>query len=427
MKFRWGSVLAALILFGLVGCQTPPVQLSPSEQWIKDNLSVREKSDVLVDKGTALYAQMLDEDSLKYIAKIKTILETALKADPANQRASEALKTLDTFVTKRQTDAQNKVKVLTAKSAATLSEKEKYDLVVVFQQLQLLAPPNFDLKKLNDQVTPIRTEVVKTKSANIQDYETKLQNPKFESSAGKMVSLMHDEIVSLQVVDPTNAGAKAATDWLDKFLVARNQTDLEAAKKAYAAKDYSTAAKTAGRVEQSLAGIGSDNTGEVDALLYKVYFDWAKDLLTAKKYGEATSRVGEALNLNSTAEALDLRDKIAKASLTRDYDAEYDSIDKQLASLIAAGDLKTAWNLANSTGNQLKKEDTKTKLSGRKKQILDATHALYDAAVASYGDEDYREAKLGFDVVVAIDPAWQLVKSYQDKAKAKLQALGGKP
>jgi hypothetical protein len=422
MKLGWKLwVAATLALTTFAGCMTP------AEKWISENLTTREKSDLLVDRGNILFAQMLDADSLEDITRVRAVFQTAKTTDAGNPRPTEALKKLETFVTKRQTDAQAKVKSLTAKSTATLSDKEKYDLVVVFQQLQILAPPNFDLSKLSDQVLPIRAEVIKRSTQTIADYEKALNGTKSDAAAGKMISAIHDSVVSLQVIDPANAQAKAANERLAKFLVDRNQADVTAASKAYAAKDYAGAAKLLVKVEQALAGVGSDNTAEVDALLYKVYFDWSKDLFTAKKYGEASSRVQDALGVNATSEASDLRDKISKAATAKDYDAEYDSVDKQLDALVTSGDLKTAWNLASATGPQLKKDDTKAKLASRKKQILDAAHALYDSAVVSYNEEDYREAKLGFDVVVAIDPAWQLVKSYQDKAKAKLQALGGKP
>ena len=74
----------------------------------------------------------------------------------------------------------------------------------------------------------------------------------------------------------------------------------------------------------------------------------------------------------------------------------------------------------------MKKDDTKGQATARRKQILDGVHVLYDKAVKSYNEEDYAEAKLGLDIVVAVDPGYLLAKSYHEKAKSKIQALGGR-
>lgn len=409
--------LTGVFLLSLAGC------LTPADRWLSENLSVRQKADIIADRGVEQYNQMVDLDALARIPAVRNLFTTALSVDPLNARATEYLAKVDAFLTKRQTETVTKVKSL--QTRPTLSAKDKYQLVVLVQQLQVLAPPDFDLTKLSAQTAPLRVEVLKKSSQDIAEAEKALTAAKTEAALGKALSAVRNAIDALRVIDPKSADADAASVRLAAFLDARNKADLDLARKSLSAKDYAAATKALDRVEQARSGAGAAAGDELSGLQYDVALAWARDLFAAKKYPEAGARINDALQVRVTPEAKDLRDKITAAANLRDYDAEYDALDKQLDSLIGAGDLRTSWNLITQTGPKLKKPETKNRLAARQKQVLDAAHALYDAAVQSYNDEDYREAKTWFDTVALIDPAYQLVKAYQDKAKAKLQALGG--
>lgn len=415
---RW-TVVAAL-LAALSGC------LSPSDKWLTQNLSPSEKAGLITARGQSLYETLLEKDDLSLIPSVRSVYATALLADPGNEKTLEAQKTLDTWVTKRQTDAKGKAASLTAKKPELLTEKEKYDLVVVFRQLKVLAPPDFNLVELETKVAPLEAEVIAYSTKRILTYEQSLAVAKSEASIAVILSSIKNSIAALVLIDPKNPEAAAAEKRLSLSIEEHLSSNLADAKKALTAKSYSDAVKALAVVDKTLTSVGAEPPEDVQKLRYQVYFDWAKSLFDSKKFSEATSRINSALAVKSTEEALDLKVKIGRSASARDFDAEYAAIDKQIEGLIKSGDFDAAWSMIGTTLPQLKKDDTKAQATSRRKQILDGVHDLYDSAVKSYNEEDYAEAKLGLDIVVAVDPGYLLAKSYYEKAKSKIQALGGR-
>jgi len=409
---RFCLLWIVVALLGVVSCQTPV------DRWLADHLSDREKSGILVDKALDAFQKAQDSNDLVSIPGIKATLQLADSLDPTNPQIVETQKKVEAYLNRRVAESQNKVKALSDKGSLTY--KEKYTLVVLVQQLQVLSPPGVDLSKLGTQTAAVRAEVVAAETKAVAEAA------KTEAAAGKALANEYKAIASLRQVDPRNSDADAASSQLTKELATRAQAYLDAAKKASAAKDYPAADRALDKIDQVLAGAGYQTTSETDSLRYTLSLDWARALLADKKFGEAAGRVNDALAVQVTSEALELREKIAQVSSVRDWDAEYDALEAQLDALIKAGDLKGAWNLQNETGPRLKKDDTKTRLAVRRNQILDAVHARYDSALASYNDEDYGDAKAGFDVVAAVDPGYKLTRAYQDKARARLQLLEGK-
>jgi hypothetical protein len=415
---RWWGVAALGAAVVLAGCQTP------GDRWLADHLSPREKSTLMVDKGLATLEQVADEGDLSLIPSVQAAFRAALSVDPTDPRIIEAQKKLDTYLAKRRTEGQARLKVLTDK--ASLTDKEKYTLVVLVRQLELLAPPGLDLSKVSAQTAPIRAEVLRKATLAVTDAEKTLAAAKTETLVAKALSRVYKAIGDLRQLDAKNPDAEAAAGRLSTELNRRAKVWLDAGKKAWLARDYQGAIRSLDRIDQVLTGAGYQPTAQADEVRYGASLDWARALYNDKKYGEAGTRINDALAVEATPDALDLREKIIQAASVRDWDAEYDALDRQLDSLIKAGELKTAWSLAASTSARLKKDDTKAQLAARRRQILDAAHDVYDASIASYNDEDYGDAKSGFDLVAAIDPGWKLTRAYQDKARARLQLLEGR-
>lgn len=419
MKRFFAPTLAVAILLVLTACVTP------ADRWIADHLSAREKAALLVDKGLAAYDRMVEADDFTAAPGIKATLQLALETDPLEPRAPDALKRVDAFLTRRQNETKAEVKTLVGKSS--LTDREKYQLVVLVRQLEALSVPGVDLSQLVKQTATIRAEVLKKSVQNLADAEKALGKAQGEPAAGKALAAISQAIGALRAVAPLSNEAESAARRLTGELDVRAKADLSKARGARQAKDYSAATKALDHIEKTLVPPGYRPGPEVADLKYQVSFEWARTLFEARKHGEAASRVGDALEVRVTAEALDLREKINQAASFRDWDAEYEGVDRQLADLVQAGDLKTAWNLVNSTLPKLKKDATKTRLATRQKQIVDGAHELYEEAVRAYSEEDYGEALAGFDTVAAIDPRWKLTKAYLDKARAKTQVLGGVP
>ena len=419
-KSLCGWSLVVVLLATLAGC------LSPTDKWLTQNLTASEKSAIIASRGLVLYEKLLAEKDYTLVAQIRAYYATALVADAANSKTLEAIDALDAWLTKRQSDAKQTAATLTAKKPETLTEKDKIELVLVFRELKGLAPPDFDLLALEARVAPLEVEVLALFTKRIESDEKALAAAKTESAKTPLFVSLKNSVAALQKLDPKNPDVASAEARLAASLNAHLAISVGDTRKALGAKNFAEAVKALIVADKTLAAVSLDPPEDVQKLRYQIYFDWAKNLFDTKKYSEATSRINSALAVQSTDEALDLKVKIARAATTRDFDAEYAAIDKQIDGLIKSGDFNAAWSMVGTTLPQLKKEDTKAQATARRKQILEGVRSLYEKAVKSYNEEDYAEAKLGLDIVVAVDPGYLLAKSYHEKAKAKIQALGGR-
>lgn len=411
----WRIVLVGSLAV-VVGC------LTPTDRWLVENLSPEEKAALLVDRSLMVYQTLVDSDRLEGLPGVRTTLELALKTHPGDPRATEALKRLNAFVEKRQAEARSRVQALVAKP--TLTEKEKFTLVVLVRQLEQLAAPGVELAPLTAQAAPIRAEVIQTLLARLAAVEAASVSG---ATSVKAIRDINAVIQDLGAVDPEHPEVRASRQRLEARVAALVDTDIGLATKSLQARDYPATMRTLGRIDQTLDAAGSTSTSQVADLRYKTLYGWAESLFAAKAYAEASSRINDALALRATPEAAALREKISQAAAFRDWDAEYEALDKQIDALVRAGDLQTAWNLVIAGAARLKKDATKARIEARRKAVLEAVHGLYETGVRAYNEEDYTTAKAAFDTVAAIDPGWKLTKSYQDKARAKVQFLGGKP
>lgn len=413
MRLLLRTVLVGSLVV-LVGC------LTPTDRWLVENLSPEEKAALLVDRSLAAFQVLVDTENLEGLATVRTTLDLALKAHPGDLKATEALRKVNSFVEKKQAETRTRVETLIAKPR--LTDREKFTLVALVRQLEQLAVPGVDLSGLTAQAAPIRAEVIQTLLTNLAAAEAAPG-----TNAIKAVKAISAVLQDLGAVDPRHPEFLASRQRLDARVNALVDADLVLATKSLQSRDYSGTLRTLGRIEQTLEASGTPAPPQVSDLRYRTLYAWADSLFATKAYAEASSRINDALALRASPEAAALREKISQAAAFRDWDAEYDALDRQIDNLVRTGDLQTAWNLVITGAARLKKDATKARIEARKKGVLDAVHTLYETGVRAYNEEDYATAKAAFDTVAAIDPGWKLTKSYQDKARAKAQFLGGNP
>lgn len=399
-----------------LSCQTAP------DRWLTDHLTPAEKADLLNDRAEAALARLTESGDVGQADRARQLFVLAKAADPSGTRAAEGLKKLDAAVAGKQAESQAAVRTLTAK--AVLSDKEKYTLTLLVRRLELLNAPGVDLAKLKTQTAPIRDEVLRTTKAALAAAEKAVTDAKTDAALVKAVGAEASAADALKAVEPPPGESAKAVDRLAVFLAKKSRDGVAAAEVQRKLGDFASANRLLDQLRALYRAAGLTPAADLEDASYRTDFLWAKKLFDEKKYGEAASRDSDALDHRSTPEALELRDRIAQAAAARDWDAEYEGLDRQIDGLIRGGDLRTAWNLVQTAGPRLKKDETKTRLTARRRQILDGSHDLYDTAVAAYNDEDYAEAQGRLEVVSAIDPTWKLTRSYLDKAKAKLALLG---
>lgn len=413
---RWRCFSSLFLVLLAVSCQTP------ADRWISEHYTAEEKAGLLVEKAQRTFEAMVDRDDLSDLPVLRAALQLAQETAPGNTKVRQASQQLELYVTQKRTDSQATVRTLTAKPS--LTDKEKYRLVVLLRQLEQLSAAGLDLSKLNAQTAGIRAEVVKKTAETLVVAEKAVLAARTDTETIRSVASTAAAIEALRQVQGPTPEVNKAVERLAAYVVSTEKTGLELVAKAVKLQDYSSASKALAQVTKLYAAAAIEPGPALDGWSYRIALEWARVLFNAKKYAEASSRISDALAVQSTAEALDLRDKITQAATFRDWDGAYDDLDRQIEALIRGGDWKTAWNSVVTTTQRLTKEENKTRIAARRKQILDGVHELYDRSVAAYNEEDFPEAKTGFETVVAVDPSWKLSRAYLEKVKGKLQALG---
>jgi|GEM_PF-618839 hypothetical protein len=424
------------------------------DQFISKNLSPEEKSEIIFQKGLALYNEkLMEKNDLKAIPEVRSYFEAALQADPANLKAQEYLAKTDSFKSLRFAGFVKTAKALKEKKNRT--ESEDYELVLATQRAQDLNALDGEIIKLKAETADLRKQVIQKRVAKLAELEKKLKAEKNATEIAKLVPQTTKLIGEIQQIDPANKDAGSVKKSLDEIVASTARKDIDEAKAKLAKKQYAEAEVAALRANKTMAGVSKEGNPEVNALMYDIYYAWAGDLYAAKKYESANSRVSQAIAVSRTNEALDLKTKIAKAAAAgakpvaagakpaaqpvagtgkpaataapaaRDYDAEIDDMLQTVDSAIARGDLPGAWDLINANVLKVKQQANKDKLTAKKAVIEAKMKTLYADSVAAYNDEDYETARDGFRMIVKINPGYEQAQAYLDRANTKIRALAG--
>ena len=298
-------------------------------------------------------------------------------------------------------------------------------MVLAIEKAARLKSGNKDVTKLQTSSKDVRAEVIQTRVNQLKDLQLKI---KAENDQQKLVKLIRSSdtlLDQVNAVDPNNGDTKTIRKETDARVKALVEKDLKIATEKLEAKKYAEAETALLRADKSVAAVTNEKDADIQAIKYKLYYAWGSSLYSAKKYQSAGEKASLALKASETREASILKSKIDKAAATRDYDADIDDILSSVDSLLAKGDPVSALAAIKSNISNLKVQANKASLSAKQDLVFAQRDRLYKDAIALYNDEDYEGARQKFQIVTAIDPAYEQAQSYLDKANTKIKALSG--
>jgi hypothetical protein len=422
--------IAALVFLALSACVS-----MEADGFIASHLTPQEKAELIFQKGLALYNdKLMEQNDLKAIPEVRDYFANALRADPLHAKAQEYLNKTDSFKEQRFQTYLKTAKRLKDKKGRTPGED--YELLVATQRALDLNPMDAEIYKIRLDTADVRKQVIQKRVDQLAALEKKLKTEKSQTEIAKIVPQTAKIITEIQLIDPGNRDAAAIKNSVNNIIAANAKKDLDDARAKLTAKKYSDAEAAALRAEKSMSGLSSEAKTEVASLKYQIYYKWAVDLYAAKKYESANTRVSQAIAVNRSSEALDLKAKIAKignaaakssaaTDAKRDYDAEIDDILQTIDSAIDKGDLANAIDMVNVNIDRMNVQGNKDKLSAKKAAISDKVKSIYADAVAAYNDEDYEGARDGFRVVIKVNANYEQAQAYLEKANNKIRALEG--
>jgi tetratricopeptide (TPR) repeat protein len=433
------SLAAAIILSACVSANT--------DVFIAKNMSSKEKSRIIFEKGLDLYnSKLMENNDLQAIPEVRGYFEAAVQADPENLKAQEYLSKTDAFKAHRFESYLKNAKRLRDKKGRT--DGESFELVLSTQRASDLDAVNGELIKLKIDTAEIRKMVIQKRVDSLETLEKKLKASKAPSEVAKLVPQTNKIISEVQLIDPGNRDAAGVKRSMDDVVLGFAKKDLEDTRNFMTVKKYANAETCLLRAEKTLSNVTKEKNPEVVSLKYQLYFKWAQEFYAQKQYISADNRVNIAISANKTAEALDLKNRISRAVAaksqagrlakagpkvlkpgspleTKDYDAEIDGVLESVDATIARDDLRGAMDLIDFNIEMMKVQANVDKLQAKKAIIIDKLKSIYSDSVASYNEEDYETARDGFRSVIRIDPDYEQAQAYLEKANNKIRALEG--
>lgn len=416
------KVVFTLIVAG--GCLIATSCASRIDTFLVNELSQKEKAAILFDRCVKTYNEdVVGKGDVSLIARLRADFNEVLDLDPLNADAGKYIDELDSWADRRFSQLLKNASALAASAKRT--DAQNYDMVLAIEKASRIKDGNKDLAKLQTATKSVRTNVIQTRVAQLKDLQTKI---KAENDQQKLVKLIRSSdtlLDQVNAVDPGNGDTKAIRKETDARVKGLVEKDLKIAKEKLEAKKYADAETALLRADKSVAAITDEKDADIQSLKYKLYYAWANSLYAAKKFQSAGEKANLALRASATREASILKSKIDKAAATRDYDADIDDILSSIDSLLAKGDPVGALSAIKSSLPNLKVQANKASLSAKQDLAFAQRDRIYKDAIALYNDEDYESARQKFQIVTAIDPAYEQAQSYLDKANTKIKALSG--
>jgi hypothetical protein len=433
------SVVSAFILSACVSANT--------DVFIARNMSSKEKSRIIFEKGLDLYnSKLMENNDLQAIPEVRGYFEAAVQADPENLKAQEYLSKTDAFKAHRFESYLKNAKRLKDKKGRT--DGESFELVLSTQRAADLDAVNGELIKLRIDTVEIRKMVIQKRVDSLETLEKKLKASKAQSEVAKLIPQATKIISEVQLIDPGNRNAAGVKRSMDDVVLGFAKKDLEDTRNFIAAKKYANAETCLLRAEKTLSNVTKEKNPEVATLKYQLYFKWSQEFFAQKQYISADNRVNIAIAANKTTEALDLKNKISRAAAaksqagkpaktgpkslkigspveSKNYDDEIDGVLESVDATIARDDLRGAMDLIDFNIEMMNVQANIDKLKLKKAIVMDRLKSIYADSVASYNEEDYETARDGFRAVIRIDPGYEQAQAYLEKANNKIRALEG--
>ncbi|MBU0937150.1 MAG: hypothetical protein KKC64_16155 [Spirochaetes bacterium] len=395
-----------------------------ANQLLASQFSDVEKANRLFLDGLAQYNhELVENDNLKAIPTIRTRFTDTLALDPEHPQAQEYLDELNTLAANRFTAHVDLAWELSRKEV-----REGHEDYLMLLNLKLAA----DIKPLHPKVLIMKISTNKVRKAQILLLEEQLEPARHAVLAEKEqrrvaapLAAMNKLLAELEAIDPDNRLASENRQRIDLHIATLVQTDVRQADQALSENRFAEAEASLMKAERSVLAISREKNQEIEDRKYSLYFNWASDQFSAKRYQTATEKVNLALAVRETSEALNLRRQINQAASVRNYDDEIDEILQSVDALIQRGNLTAAWQSINTNAARLRVTANRNRLLARRSTINEKIAALYTQGVQLYNEEDYEAARAKLLVVVQINPEYEQAQAYLTRLNTKLRALSG--
>lgn len=420
MKYRsFGPALLGAVAFILLSSC-----VSSSDLYLAKNVPEADKAELLYSQGVAQYEiSILQQNDLTAIPRVRKFFEYALDLDPLHPKAQVYITRIDDYADRQFNRYMERAKKLYA--IKNRSATEEYDMVYAVARAGEVRSFDRELMQLKSNTREQRNAIVERRMGPLLDHEERILAEKDPRVLARLVPEANRLMQSIDNVDPGNRTVERTRQTVGEHIATLAEKDIDEAKTHLAKNRYAEAEASLVKAEKTISGFDAPVREEIAQLKYDVYMRWGTSHYNAKRYSSATAKADQALAIQRTTEAVNLKAKSRQVASAPDHDADINTIISGVEVSIARGNLLEAWDTCNANIPRMKQKANQDRLAAKKNEILAALKPVYAAGITAYNDEDYDLARDKFSQIVAIQASYEQAQAYLDRTNSKLRALSG--
>jgi hypothetical protein len=405
-----------LIIF-LIRCST-----TDDTRFLIDNLDNKEKSDLLTEKGLALYkAELEQKENYGEIGRVKQYFEAALRFDPANNLAKTYLSKTESYVHDIVTSKIKAAKDYLKKRKRT--EEDNYRLAVNIANAAELEPENSEIRAIRDTaetiINGLMDKYLKTARAEKNLIN---KNDSIEKKESVLVTVLdyYDRII---LVSGDTGSVRAERDDVVNALYSILENRIDSAEKKLHAGRFQDSERELVSISGLDTRLSNHFEKQRNDLAYDLYYSWSGAYVRAKNFKAAEVTINRALSIRKTAEAYDLKAKIDRTNNEDKIASQFSGWLNEIDSAIDRRNYADAyWKIKNV---RARISDTRRieLVRNRESRIEGLVPQLYDSAIQLYQAESFREAIELLEVVLDAKGTYKDARAYIDRARQKQSVL----
>ncbi|MBU0927979.1 MAG: hypothetical protein KKA67_09535 [Spirochaetes bacterium] len=415
MRIRLGAVVAAAALLSSCASLGDPFMLA-------FDVDAKYQSEAICAAGIDQYRERLvARGEVSASAEVQRYFEAALRYDPMNAEATRYLALVEDYRASRFSASMKQAEALLKKESR--NPNDEYAMLVSVRRALDIYPGDDSAIQLLNSTKDARKAYVKARLAEAEAIKGAI-DPEAKDSAKERAYIAAFTIVTrVNDVEPRDVEGARAYRELKTEIAAIVKRRLDGVGALSSSAKFDEAKTVVSLVRELDSKIGRAFEPDIQKAEYGLYLAWAKYHESRKEWAKADSRVKAALAIQKGSEAAALQKRVAAAADAEERGASFDAGLKNLDRYIAKEDYLRAQRLLSSLSRTAADSAQRRALEQRRKAMLDAIGSLYEAGVKAYRAERFKDAAAAFEVVAAIDPSYQDVADYLEKARAKQKLL----
>ncbi|MBL8967047.1 MAG: hypothetical protein JNG85_08560, partial [Spirochaetaceae bacterium] len=376
----------------------------------------------LVVAGAEDYkVRLVQKGDIDAIADVAKYFSTALRYDPRNQEAARYAALVEDFRAARLRKSVGEATALLKKAKRT--EAEDFALVAASRRALRLDAGDDDAQRIFKETSEVRAKLVDVYLARADATLAKATPTAAAAVKEKAFVEAFKEVNKALAVEPKHFDANKTYGSLRSEISAIVKGRLAGVTPLVEKRSFSEARAQLLVVKDLDSKLEGAFSADIVGVEYDLYYHWAENLYAAKDYANASLRLDAALAAKRGSEAVALKKKIDDARSVAELGASFGAGLSNVDRYIAAGDLGRAQRVLAGLSKGSLDAARKRQLNDRRDAVRAALGEVYERGVRLYKEETFKEAIAAFETVIAVDPDYEEVASYLDKARAKQKLL----